>query len=196
MKTYFFLFTFLLGGVMMKAQSSNPAVTTGQATTPATDAPSGFASPGCVELGGSISFTGQSSGTNPSSSTFLFSPFVGWFPIKGFELGFNPLSYTVNNFGNSASTSILVLFAPSCNFQTGSSVYPFIEGDIGMNRAGYNGNSAAMTGLSIGARVGLKIEIVRHAMLNVFLQDLSNSQGSEGTSVNNFVFGAGFTVAW
>jgi hypothetical protein len=200
MKTYFFLFAFLLNGVIMKAQSSTPSATPDTpAASQSTNVSKGFASSGCVELSGSISFSGQVSAGN-GSSTFLFSPFVGYFPVKGFELGFDPLSFEETSFGGASATSLLVVLAPAYNFQTGSNMYPFIEGDIGMNRQTYGTSNsiseASTSGLTIGARAGLKIEIVKHAMLNVFVQYLSNSQGSEGTSVGNLVVGTGFTVAW
>lgn len=173
----------------MKAQSSGQAVTPNQATRPATNSSKDFASPGCVELGGSISFTDQNIG-NQSSTVFLFSPYIGWFPVQGFELGFDPFSYT--SVGSGAN-SLLVLFAPAYNFQTGSNIYPFIEGDIGMNYEGFGGSSES--GLTAGVRAGIKIEIVKHAILDVSLQYLSSSQGSGGQSSGNLVVGAGFTVA-
>ena len=193
MKIYIFLVSLLLSGLMLKAQSSTltPTAATGDQATSQTTSSKYFGSPNCVELGGSISLNSQTVG-GYESSTFLFSPFIGWFVAKGFELGFDPLSVTASD----GSTSFLILFAPSYNFLTSSSskMYPFIEGDIGMNYEGGGGGSES--GLSAGARVGLKIEIVKHALLNVSLQYLKNSDGSgevsEGTS--SLVAGAGFTV--
>ena len=194
MKRHLVIFSLLLSGLMVKAQSQTPtptATTGDQASGQNTNVSKGFGSVNCVELGGSISLNSQSVG-GYESSVFIFSPFIGWFVAKGFELGFDPLSITASD----GSTSFLVLFAPSYNFLTGSNskMYPFIEGDIGMNYEGSGGGSES--GLSAGGRVGFKIEIVKHALLNISLQYLRNNQGSHGLSNNtgNLVLGAGFTV--
>ena len=212
MKKYFFLFSLLLSGLMVaKAQSANN-------TTPATDVHSagssgnspsgGFGSAGCWEVGGEASFTSQSipdanGGAGYTSTVLTISPFVGYFPVKGLELGLNPLSfseYSADALGVPI-TNYHILFAPAYNFSSKSIVHFFIEGEIGMDYEGDGNPGGSSSGISYGARTGVKIEVAKHAMLNVSLQyltdtyNLSNSSPPETSMVYNLIIGVGFTVA-
>lgn len=186
MKAYVFLFAFLFGGLMMKAQSSTPAVSQNLPNSQALNDSKGFASPGCVELGGNINLGSQSM----SPIAFLFSPFIGWFPSKGFELGLEPLSLSPVN----RSMSLSALFAPAYNFQASSTIFPFIEGDMGSYLGNIGGPTAELT---VGARTGVKLEIVKHGMLNFSVQYLRYNQISHETnqSAGSLFVGVGFTVS-
>jgi hypothetical protein len=163
-----------------------------------------FASAGCVDLGGSVSFISQSysttgGGSEPSVTNFLFAPYVGYFPVKGFEVGLNPFSVNISGQVGSMGTTYSILLAPSYNFSTGSIAYPFLEAEIGFYGESDNslGVSQSSSGLSFGSRAGVKMEITKHGMLNFSFQYLQYNLSSNGVStgsINNLIIGLGFTI--
>ena len=100
----------------------------------------GFATKGATELGGSISFQSQGGNGLRTSALFSFTPYVGYFISDGFELGLDPLGISIFSSGHSASTSLMILAAPSYNFHTRGIAYPFIEALLGYTNNA-NGNS-------------------------------------------------------
>lgn len=211
MKIHFIFSLLLLSGLTANCQNAT-AITNSHPTLTTTDNPKGFASPGCWELGGSISFTSTSysyqnsaSSSNPPLSMLLFAPYFGYFPIQGFELGVNPLSISSTNEYSITKTSLLFVFAPSYNFNTHSKVFPFVEGDIGYNSTNET-SSSTISGMCYGGRFGFKFAIVSHALFTFAAQYLVQSyalppssygyspSGSTEESLNNFVVGAGFSV--
>lgn len=212
MKTYLILFTLLLSGLVVKAQSANNTIV-GHPAASVSGSSGGFDAPGCVELGGSISYSGASEQTGGVNSTelineFSITPYVGYFPIKGFELGLNPISYTDITAGGYNTTSLHVLFAPAYNFNTSTIVHFFVEGEIGFNRNTNIAYSQLETGVSYGGRLGMKIEIAPHAMLNIYFQFLNDDYNymnnspypypyavAESSVISNLIVGVGFTEA-
>src|SRR5580658_8719112 len=113
MKILNFIFLLLLSGIAAKGQN----VTSATNSTPASSSSGNnktFASAGCVELGGSISYTNTSESyinsngnsiSNLPVTMLLFAPYVGYFPVQGFELGVNPLSISsANSYGTTGTT--------------------------------------------------------------------------------------------
>ena len=192
----------LLSGFAAKSQVAVTPSSPGSASN--TSATSKiFASAGCVELGGSFSFTSESSSppnggsSSPAATTLLFAPYVGYFPVQELELGINPLSvlHTSDGFGGS-TTSLLFVFAPSYNFSTHSIAYPFIEGNIGYNSSSESGYNS-ISGVCYGARAGVKLALAPHALLDIALQYIAHGYSSNGVSygtINDLVVGIGFSV--
>ena len=194
MKINLIAFVLLLSGLSAKCQDASAPINSHPVMTNTTKSPKAFASPGCVELGGSVSYTSSSESYYPPSqygyngstrpiNTFLFASYVGYFPVQGFELGLNPLSVSsTDSYGN--QTSLLFAFAPSYNISTHSNVYPFIEGDVG-----YNSNSGpystAISGMCYGGRVGFKFVIAPHALLTFAAQYLIQNYNLTGSAQYN-----------
>lgn len=157
--------------------------------------PGGFASPGVVELGGSLSFTsttGVAGGqTGSSHSLFTFSPYAGVFITDGFELGFNPFQITSGD----GFSSVLILLAPSYNFRTASIAYPFIEALLGYAS---QSDGSSRSGFSWGLRGGAKLAVGGNSLLNIGLQYLQVTLDPSGATsrygYNQFAFTTGFTV--
>ena len=197
----------LLSGLTATCQvSSSPkGVNSDNFTTAASASGSSkpFASEGCVELGGDGSFTSTSiSSPNGSISAHLatiivIAPYFGFFPVKGLELGVNPLSFSsITEASSSPTTSLIFMFAPSYNFSTHSNVYPFIEAGIGHNSV--VSGSVTESGLCYEGRAGIKVALAPHALFNFSLQYLVENYNSNGIafgSLNNLVVGFGFTVS-
>jgi hypothetical protein len=201
MKINLIIILLLLAGSATQAQTA--LATSNSNTTQSTSSnPKVFASAGCVELGGGFSFNSESvsspngGGTSPTTSLILFAPYVGVFPVKGFEIGLNPFSIESASYGpGSSTTALLFILAPSYNFNTHSIAYPFIEGNIGYNSN--NRTNATESGVCYGVRGGVKLAIASHALLNIAVQYLEQTYSSNGISegtINNLVVGIGFTV--
>jgi hypothetical protein len=160
----------------------------------------GFATKGTTEAGGSISFMSVSSvyngQTGDASTTFTCAPFVGYFVSDGFEIGVNPLGITVLSYPHVSSTTLLNLFvAPSYNFRTEGSVYPFIEALLGYTSVS---NGISESGFSWGSRVGVKVAVTGRALLNLgveYLQVTLNPSGaSKRNGYNQLLISVGFSV--
>jgi hypothetical protein len=199
MKTHIIISLLLLLGLTASCQVA-PTPANSNTSSNSTGNSKSFASAGCVELGGSFSFTSESYtnsngvSSSPTTNVILFAPYVGYFPVQGIELGLNPFSVASTSFGSGgSSTSLLFMFAPSYNFNTHSIAYPFIEGEIGYTST--NDGGANESGISYGGRAGVKLAIAPHALLNIGLQYLVlNFNSNSGGSINNLVIGIGFTV--
>jgi opacity protein-like surface antigen len=158
-----------------------------------------FTASGTTELGGSISFQDiipVSNGVTGNTTTiFSFAPYIGHFVTDGFEIGLNPLGITSINLAGNSTTQIMILFAPSYNFQTDGSAYPFIEALLGYT-AQTDGSSES--GFSWGARVGVKLAVTTKGLLNISIQYLQITQNPSGADnrygTNQLAVSAGFTV--
>ena len=150
---------------------------------------SGFAIKGGTELGGSLSFQSLAGNGLTTSSLFSFTPYVGYFVADGFELGFNPLGISIRSSGHTASTSLMVLAAPSYNFHTEGVAYPFIEALLGYTSNAV-GNSQG--GFSWGGRGGVKLAVTGNALLNLAVEYTQITTFSNVT--NMFMVSAGFSV--
>ncbi len=183
--------TLLLTAVMLIAGGPGAQAQTGKR----------FAMTGVTELGGSLSFqsiTPVSNGNTGDATNYLtVAPFIGYFVTDGFELGFNPFGITYISSGGSSSTQIMILIAPSYNFQTQGSAYPFIEGLVGYTSSS-SSNASSRSGISFGARAGVKVEVAEHGLLNVGVQYLQITMDPEGADnrngSNNLGITAGFTI--
>jgi hypothetical protein len=195
MKKFFYLLTitFIVGSISLSAQS--------------------FAKKGVWELGGSAGFSSSTSVANGESAedaftTFMFSPYIGYFVVDCFELGLIP-SFVSQSFGdNYSANSFGVYFAPAWNFDLQSNLFPFIEG-----RIGYNTTSTTVTddegdeteyntsGLAWGLRGGVKVQVGNSALVNLALfydQLTMDPDNWDGDRNGQNVFGvtAGFTIFW
>ena len=169
-----------------------------------------FATKGTIEVGGSLGFssiTGVSNGESSSNSlsTLRLEPYIGYFIVDGFELGFEP-SFTTSSIGDYSSNSFGIYFAPAWNFDLRSNLFPFLEGRIGYNTSsrdvsnGEGGTTKYTTsGLAWGAKGGVKVKIGNSGLFNLALsydqitmnpKDWSGSRNGE----NIFSVNAGFTI--
>jgi hypothetical protein len=164
-----------------------------------------FAKKGIWELGGSVSYTnnsfvfdGESDEINgfkiPSASTFLVNVPVYYFIADGWQIGLVPeyASLYLGNDDSDISASVFGIFlSTSYVFETGGSVYPFIEGKIGYSSANItidgeqsgsgfvavfrNSNNGQQTGelldlaasgIGWGFSGGIKVQIAKGALIN------------------------------
>lgn len=162
-----------------------------------------FATKGTVELGGNITYlssTPVSNGnTGGSQSVFMLEPYVGYFPVNGFEIGVNPLGITiVSNY-----TLYNMFFAASYNFRTQDKIFPFLEGQIGYTAQSSDNYSSS--GVSWGIRGGIKIAVTGNGLLNIGIKyqqitlnpSSSNpyySSGGGRDGENDLSVIAGFTI--
>jgi hypothetical protein len=165
-----------------------------------------YATKGTFDLGGNISFSSVSNisdGSTGQGVTLLsISPKVGFFPIQGLEIGFNPglsimelpSGYTLISPEGRSSSSILQLFAfAGYNFRLeGSSIVPYFEVPFGYTRIG---GGYPESGFSWGARGGIKVVPVNHFILNIGLEywQLTFNEAGAGsrTGANIFTIGLG-----
>jgi hypothetical protein len=159
----------------------------------------GFARKGVVELGGGITFQSltpvQNDQTDDAITVFLMMPYIGYFVTDGFQIGVNPLGIGTMNYKNESTTAIMALLAPSYNFSTGGSAYPFVELLLGYTALS---NGTERSGFTWGGRGGAKIEVGESGLLNLAVQYLqittTVSGASKRTGLNQFAVSAGFTV--
>jgi hypothetical protein len=164
-----------------------------------------FAERGVIELGGSISFK---SSTNvepgyPRTTLSLFDalPYAGYFVADGFEIGINPLGVSTSGrqgaFGPGTQTSVMILIAPSYNLKTGGIAFPFIEGLFGYTSM-FTSSYPASNGFSWGGRIGVKLAVADHGLLNLGAQYLLLSYNptwaKERFGSNDLTIAAGFTL--
>lgn len=158
-----------------------------------------FATKGCTEVGGSVSLqsiTPVINGANGTSTTILtVSPFIGYFIADGFELGFDPFSVAYANSSGHSSTSVMILVAPSYNFDLHDKASPFIEALVGLSS---QSNGSSLSGLTWGGRAGVKIGVTGKSLLNIGIEYLQITLDPEGATkrfgTNQLTFSAGFTV--
>ena len=167
-----------------------------------------FATKGTVEVGGSLGFSSSTSvndgqSASNSTTTIRLEPYIGYFVVNSFELGFEP-SFTTSSHGDYSSNSFGIYFAPAWNFDLRSKLFPFLEGRIGYNTSSSDdGNSATedptYSGIAWGLRGGVKAQVGNSALVNLALsydQITMNPSGWNGGRNGQNIFGvnAGFTI--
>jgi hypothetical protein len=158
-----------------------------------------FATKGCAELGGSISFQSltpvYNGNTGDATTTFSLEPFIGYFVVDGFEIGLNPLGIQHTSYSGGSSTTVAIFAAPSYNFKTGGIAYPFIEALLGYT-SGSNGST--LSGFSWGGRGGVKLAVTGKGLLNLAVQYIQITMNPSGATNryggNQLAVSAGFTV--
>ncbi len=162
----------------------------------------GFATKGCVEVGGnaafqSLSYT-SSYYTGETITSLSFGPYVGYFASDGIELALNPFSVEHTSSGGYSITQFMIVAAPSYNFITGGMAYPFIEGLIGYTSTAESGGYATSHGIIWGGRGGVKLAVATQALLNLAIEFKRTSWSQSGEPVmsntNDFSISGGFTV--
>jgi hypothetical protein len=171
-----------------------------------------FATAGTIELGGNLSYDAIY-----KSSSFSVSPYIGWFPIDGLEIGFDPIEYSALtdhwlNFNHgyvNSQISILIMLAPSYNFKLTGKSFLFVEGLIGYTHQYQNGYYDSPTGagggsyansdsgIAYGGHIGVKVAISDHGLFNIGVQYLRTVYPifSDMTyGYNDISLVAGFTV--
>lgn len=160
-----------------------------------------FATKGTIEVGGSIGFSSTTSVSNGesasnSTTTIRLEPYIGYFIVNSFELGFFP-SFTSQSYAGSSSTSLGIYIAPAWNFNLRSNLFPFLEGRVGYSSTSSGGSTYG--GLAWGAKGGVKVKIGNSSLFNLALsydQLTYNPSGSSGgrNGYNVFAINGGFTV--
>jgi hypothetical protein len=188
MKKFFYLLvlTLVVGSVSLSAQN--------------------FAKKGVWELGGMIGFSSTTAIFDGESgdealTQFTFEPYIGYFVINGLELGLIP-SFSSLSQGDASISSFDIYFAPAWNFDLQSKAFPYLEGRIGYGTATYDsgeGDDETLSGLSWGARGGLKYQLGSSAIVNASLgytQSTLNPKDWDGgrNGTNVFDVMAGFTI--
>jgi hypothetical protein len=168
----------------------------------------GFAAKGIVEFGGNVSYQHTSVITQgaefptQTNSVFSFFPYAGYFLADGFEIGLNPLSIQTYWDNQDKITNLVILLAPSYNFDLGGRVYPFVEAQLGYSEEVFGGSLAELNpskrdGFSWGGRAGIKFVITGNCLLNVAAQyqqiTLTPSSDAQWSGSNIAMFSAGFT---
>ena len=167
-----------------------------------------FATKGTIEVGGSLGFSSTTSvydgqSASNSTTTIRLEPYIGYFVVNSFELGFEP-SFTTSSHGDYSSNSFGIYFAPAWNFDLRSKLFPFLEGRIGYNTSSSDdGNSTTddptYSGIAWGLRGGVKAQVGNSALVNLALsydQITMNPSGWNGGRNGQNIFGvnAGFTI--
>ena len=120
----------------------------------------------------------------------------------GFEIGLNPLSIQTYWDNQDKITNLVILLAPSYNFDLGGRVYPFVEAQLGYSEEVFGGSLAELNpskrdGFSWGGRAGIKFVITGNCLLNVAAQyqqiTLTPSSDAQWSGSNIAMFSAGFT---
>lgn len=167
-----------------------------------------YAKKGVWELAGTLSFystTSVSDGetADESSTNISLDPMFGYFVIDGFILGFAPM-YSSYTYGDYTSNSLELFVAPGYVLNLQSNVYPFIHALVGYNTSTYNTGVAGaedqtFSGISYGARGGVKVLLGKNALVNFgaqYIMITSNPKDWEGdrNGYNQFGIIVGFTV--
>lgn len=161
-----------------------------------------FAKKSQWEVGGSISFTSSTAVNNGetadnSTATLSFQPYGGYFVINGLELGVMP-SVDYTKFGDYNSTSYVLYFAPSYNFDTKSQFYPYITGLIGYNAI--NSGNDNRKGIAWGGEAGVKMNLLGNSLLKLGIQYIQQTLNpdpnitDERNGYNTFRVNLGFNV--
>ncbi|OGU61720.1 MAG: hypothetical protein A2V66_04425 [Ignavibacteria bacterium RBG_13_36_8] len=161
-----------------------------------------FGKAGSIELSGQVAFsssTAVANGTTDTESATVFeiAPYVGYFIIDGFELGFMPW-FTISKQAHvtDSRTQYLLFLAPSYNFLLKGNVVPFIEGLVGYT--GYSQGSSKGSGISFGGGGGIKILVGKSALVRAgvyyVMIDVSPEGASKRVGSNELQFMAGFGI--
>ena len=163
-----------------------------------------FASPGTIELGGSMTFAASQPVLAGRTGSWVYDfsmfPYAGYFVIEGLELGINPAGVTVSNSGDTTAVQLRILFAPSYNFRTPTMVTPFVEGLAGFTSASliHSGTTTSRSGFTFGGRAGIKVALIERGMLGIGVQFLRITLNPSGAGsrygANELSVTAGWTV--
>lgn len=164
-----------------------------------------FARTGTIELGGTIGFESETEvndgeTADESTTTFSFSPLLGYFIIDGLELGIMPIFETAS-YGDNSDSMFGIFFAPQYHFDLQSCVYPYVGGIVGynsFNRDRLNSDNT-YSGISYGGMAGIKVQIGNSSLINVrirYLLATFNPEDWDGdrNGHNNLSIEAGFSV--
>jgi hypothetical protein len=161
-----------------------------------------FARAGTVEISGSISFsslTPVSNGETSDATTLLsLGPEIGYFPIEGLEIGFNPgmallPGVSVVTPAQGDGTTILQLFAfGGYNYHArGSQAIPFIQ--IPFGYTSLSSGNITQSGFSWGVKGGIKTVPAGHLLLTVYgeylLLSFTPENATERSGFNFLSFG-------
>jgi hypothetical protein len=165
---------------------------------------------GCVEVGGTISYssvTGVTNGTADSKSSSLlnFLPALGYFISDGISIGISPGINMIKMAGSEESITNLMLFAVGgYTFGTKGNVFPFAEGMIGYTSLAQDANQSAgttkidLSGISFGARGGVKILVGKSGLANFSVSYMMFTLNPEGADkrngYNSLAVNVGFSV--
>jgi len=137
-----------------------------------------FTQPGTFELGGSISFSSQKyESSSSSTSIFSINPYVGYFVVKGFELGISPgISFQRTSYMH--ATTFNVFFAPAYNFTLSGGLFPYVEALIGYTSyhekddGQFEDYTEIREGYAIGGVAGFKAAVRQNALVIFSIQYL------------------------
>jgi len=168
-----------------------------------------FGSVDVVEMGINISYNSSHQVTDElkgysSRNGFEFSPYIGFFVAKDFEIGTRffdyKISHTSNDFSNTSHRNINILVAPT--YYLFSDL--FIEPQIGLSFLNERISVAVLsveekyTGVVFGGRAGIKTEIVPHVLLNISYQyqsiAVSRANDSRDRKEISTLFSVGLTT--
>jgi hypothetical protein len=153
------------------------------------------------EISGSMSITSTSYVSNGNSGDAVtvvsFSPFLGYFPANGFEVGVIP-EVSLTAVSGYSSKDITLYLAPSYNFYTESAAYPYIQGCIGYGSISGTGSSSR-SGVAWKLEAGTKVNLFGNSLLKLGLsycqknynQSSSFSTGRSGLNIISFNMGFG-----
>ena len=144
-----------------------------------------FANKGQVELGGMLNFSSNThvtaGNTGDAATTFALTTFVGYFFVDQFEVGLN-LRLNSTTFKGNTSSDYAFLLSPAWNFRIqNSNVTPAVAFLIGYGSTTTNGGITS-SGLSVGGRGVVKIQVVSNANLHFGLEYLMNTRNPSGYS--------------
>jgi hypothetical protein len=163
-----------------------------------------FAYRGTWELGGSLGFLASTpvvdGSTGETGYTLMATPYVGYFPIHGLEVGANPLAITWSKQGGTTTTELRMLGSVGYNFFAGSSLFPFAEGLAGYTRqeTSSGGSTTSLSGFTWGLRAGLKVALLEQSVLVLggqYLRVTLSPAGADARSGSNQISAfAGWSV--
>ncbi len=186
MKKVFALFTIILMVLFLASCTANAQ----------------YAKQGTVELGGTASYSSTTqvvNGTSASESTtlFQFMPYVSYFFVDNFSVGFAPSINILNPAFSANDTKFYGIFAvPGYSFNTNSNVFPYIEGLLGYTSVDFG--TGSNSGLSYGGKGGIKLMVGQNGAasfgVSYMVIDISPSGSTGRTGFNNFAFSVGYSV--
>jgi len=125
---------------------------------------------GTIEVAGTISFSNyRAPAADFSYSVFTFAPQVSYFFLENISvgmttgLGYLPGLTVVSPSDGEGSTVVQLFLSPAYHFPLDSKqLFPFVEGQVGY---GIVTSGSSSSGLSYGARAGVKFTPVGHFVL-------------------------------
>lgn len=159
-----------------------------------------FSQKGMWEIGGRISFVSSTTinfgeAEENSLNTLSLHVPVYYFLTEGLEAGLIPGFQNIS-YGDFSSSLFELLAGIAYNFKANSTLYPYVEGQIGFNSSSNGSSRSGILWLLIG---GLKVQVGGNALVEVglfyehrTLETSNNEDGRDGT--NNWGIDAGFAV--